>query len=99
MTASPATECRAQPGEFVPVVDRARCEGKAECVRVCPYDVFEVHRIDDKDFAPLGLLAKLKVLAHGRKSAYAPLASACQACGKCVAACPEQAIKLVRVQP
>ncbi|HEY4184287.1 MAG TPA: ferredoxin family protein [Polyangia bacterium] len=25
-----------------PVVDRARCEGKRDCVEVCPYGVFEV---------------------------------------------------------
>jgi 4Fe-4S ferredoxin len=96
MAASSPTECRAKPGELVPVVDRARCEGKAECVEVCPFHVFEVRRIDDADFAPLGVLAKLKSLAHGRKTAYTPRASACEGCGKCVAACPEKAIKLAR---
>jgi NAD-dependent dihydropyrimidine dehydrogenase PreA subunit len=80
------------------VVDRAKCEGKAECAVVCPYAVFEVRRIDDADFAELGLLAKIKSIAHGRKTAYTPRASACQACGKCVAACPEKAIKLARPQ-
>lgn len=91
------TECRAAAGEFTPVVDRSKCEGKAECVEVCPFHVFEVRRIDDADFARLGVLAKIKSIAHGRKTAYTPLASACQACGKCVAACPEKAIKLARV--
>jgi NAD-dependent dihydropyrimidine dehydrogenase PreA subunit len=94
MTAS--AECRATPGELAPVVDRARCEGKAECVEVCPVHVFEVRRMDDADFARLGLLAKLKSIAHGRKTAYTPRATACEACGKCVAACPEKAIKLAR---
>ena len=88
--------CRAEAGAFVPRIDRSRCEGKSDCVEVCPYDVFEVRRIDDADFAQLGLLGKLKSVAHGRKSAYTPRASACQACGKWVAACPEQAIKLER---
>jgi NAD-dependent dihydropyrimidine dehydrogenase PreA subunit len=92
----PAAECRAQPGEFVPVVDRARCEGKADCVRACPFDVFEVGRMEDGDFARLGVFAKLKSLAHRRQTAYTPRASACQACGECVAACPEKAIKLTR---
>jgi len=92
-------ECRAKPGEFAPVVDRARCEGKAECVEVCPYDVFEVRRMDDADFARLGPLGKLKSLAHRRQTAYSPRASACQACGQCVAACPEKAIRLVRATP
>ena len=91
-----SNECRAAPGEFAPVVDRAKCEGKADCVEVCPLDVFEVRRIDDADFAQLGVLAKLKSIAHGRKTAYTPRASACEACGKCVVACPEKAIKLAR---
>jgi 4Fe-4S ferredoxin len=91
-----SAECRAQSGEFTPVVDRAKCEGKAECVDVCPLQVFEVRRMDDRDFAQLGVLAKLKSIAHGRKTAYTPRAPACEACGKCVAACPEKAIKLQR---
>ena len=90
------SECREAPGAFAPVVDRARCEGKAECVEVCPFDVFEVRRMGDADFAELGVLAKLRSVVHGRMTAYAPRAPACQACGKCVAACPEKAIKLVR---
>jgi len=92
-----AAQCRAQPGEFAPVVDRARCEGKAKCVVVCPVQVFEVRGIDDADFARLGLLAKLKSMAHGRKTAYTPRAFFCEACAKCVEACPEKAIKLARV--
>lgn len=91
-----ASDCRAAPGEFVPVVDRSKCEGKADCVRVCPFGVFEVGRIADADFARLGVLGKLKSLAHGKKTAYTPQASACQTCGKCVEACPEKAIKLSR---
>jgi 4Fe-4S ferredoxin len=98
MGSARATDCRAGPGEFAPVVDRGKCEGKAECVEVCPYHVFEVRRIDEADFAQLGLFAKLKSVAHGRKTAYTPQASACQACGKCVEACPEHAIKLARVR-
>jgi NAD-dependent dihydropyrimidine dehydrogenase PreA subunit len=97
MGATVVTDCRAAAGEFAPVVDRAKCEGKAECVEVCPYDVFAVRRIEDADFARLGAFAKLKSIAHGRKTAYTPSAASCRACGKCVAACPEKAIKLVRV--
>jgi NAD-dependent dihydropyrimidine dehydrogenase PreA subunit len=91
-----SAECRAIPGEFAPVVDRAKCEGKAKCVEVCPVQVFEVRRMDAADFATLGMLAKLKSIAHGRKTAYTPRASTCEACGKCVEACPEKAIKLAR---
>jgi NAD-dependent dihydropyrimidine dehydrogenase PreA subunit len=90
----PGEKCAAEPGRFLPLVDRARCEGKSDCVAVCPYDVFEVRRIDDADFARLGFFAKLKSRAHGRKTAYTPRADLCQACGLCVVACPEKAIRL-----
>jgi NAD-dependent dihydropyrimidine dehydrogenase PreA subunit len=94
----PGENCRAATGTFHPVVDRARCEGKRDCVEVCPYGVFEVRRIDDADFARLPLLARLKSVAHRRQTAYAARAEACQACGLCVVACPEQALQLVRAQ-
>jgi NAD-dependent dihydropyrimidine dehydrogenase PreA subunit len=90
------SECPSPPGAFAPVIDRGRCEGKADCVDVCPFHVFEVRRIDDAHFAALGLVGKLKSVAHGRKTAYTPKAADCQACGKCVTACPEKAIKLQR---
>jgi NAD-dependent dihydropyrimidine dehydrogenase PreA subunit len=80
-----------------PQIDRNRCEGKADCVDVCPFEVFEVRVIDPVDRAALTLMGKLKSLAHRGKTAYTPNAGACQACGMCVAACPEKAIKLVRV--
>jgi len=71
-------ECKQEPGEFAPVVDRGKCEGKSDCVRVCPYDVFEVRRIDDEDYDTLSFIARLKVRAHGMKSAYTPRADACR---------------------
>ncbi len=91
----PGALCKAEPAAFRPVIDHARCEGKRECLAVCPYDVFEVRKIDDADFKPLRLLAKLKVFAHRKQTAYAVRADACQACGLCVVACPEKAIRLV----
>jgi len=33
-------------GVLVPVIDRDRCEGKKDCVEVCPYDVFEMGVLD-----------------------------------------------------
>ena len=92
----PGGECRAEPGGWHPSVDRGRCEGKSDCVDVCPYDVFEVRRIDDGDFARLSLLGRLKSMAHQRRTAYTPRADACHACGLCVVSCPEKAIALVR---
>ncbi len=53
-----------------PVVDHGRCEAKRDCVRVCPYDVFEVRRMDPDDFTALGLLGKLRTTAHRRMTAY-----------------------------
>ncbi len=91
----PGEQCRASPGRWRPVVDRSRCEGKRDCVEVCPYEVFEVRRIDDADYAALSFFARMKVLAHRKQSAYTPRADACQACGLCVVACPEGALRLV----
>ncbi len=91
----PGSECKAPAGELGPVVDRARCEGKEDCVAVCPYGVFEVRRMDDEDFAALPFFAKLKSRVHGRQTAYTPRADACRACGLCVVACPERAVRLV----
>ena len=91
----PGQECRAPAGSTKPVIDRSKCEGKSDCVDVCPEEVFEVRRIDDADFAALGFFGKLKSRAHRRMSAYTPNADACRACGLCVVACPEKAITLM----
>lgn len=90
------SECGEEPGLLRPVIDRRRCEGKADCVEVCPYGVFEVRRIDDADYRALPLLARLKSRAHRFQSAYTPKADQCHSCGLCVTACPEKAIKLAR---
>jgi NAD-dependent dihydropyrimidine dehydrogenase PreA subunit len=92
----PGEECRADAGTYVPEINRSKCEGKRDCVEVCPYNVFEVRRMDDADFEALGFFAQLKSRAHKRQSAYTPNADQCKACGLCVVACPEKAIKLVR---
>jgi NAD-dependent dihydropyrimidine dehydrogenase PreA subunit len=94
--ARPGEKCQADPGTWHPIIDRARCEGKRDCVEVCPHDVFEVRRIDDADFARLSLRGKVKSLAHRRQTAYTPRADACRACGLCVVACPEKAIRIER---
>jgi NAD-dependent dihydropyrimidine dehydrogenase PreA subunit len=88
--------CRQEPGVVQPIVDPSRCEGKAACVAVCPVDVFEVVRMAPELFRTLALGAKVKVWVHGMKTAATPNASACEACGLCVAACPENAIRLSR---
>jgi NAD-dependent dihydropyrimidine dehydrogenase PreA subunit len=91
----PGQQCKASPGAYEPRVDPNRCEGKSECVAVCPYGVFEVGRIADEAFAKLSFLGRLKSRGHGRRTAFTPRADLCQACGSCVVACPEGAIQLV----
>ena len=91
----PGEKCAAEPGGYRVLVDRARCEGKGDCVDVCPYGVFELGRLPDEEFAKLGPLGKLKSVVHGRKTAFTPRAEACRACGLCVVACPEKALALL----
>jgi len=91
----PGMKCQAEPGLYRPEVNVRRCEGKGACVVVCPYKVFEVGRISDEAFRRLPPLFKLRSWAHGKKTANIPRADACRACGLCVVACPERAIRLV----
>jgi 4Fe-4S ferredoxin len=79
----------------VPVIDRSRCEAKADCVRVCPYGVFTVRTLLEAERRDLGWWSRLRLTLHGGKQAVASAAEACHNCGLCVAACPEDAISLV----
>jgi 4Fe-4S ferredoxin len=87
--------CSDMPGRVVPVIDRNRCEGKSACVDVCPYHVFELRTLAADDRAALSLVGKLKSWVHGGKQSYAVGSEDCHACGLCVAACPERAIRLM----
>ncbi|HXK23763.1 MAG TPA: ferredoxin family protein [Myxococcota bacterium] len=88
------SECKGEPGRVAPVVDRNRCEAKEDCVRVCPYDVFEIRSLTREDRAALSLLGKLKAWAHGNRQAYVVRGADCHACQLCIEACPEQALTL-----
>jgi NAD-dependent dihydropyrimidine dehydrogenase PreA subunit len=96
MNASVPPPAYKEPGRLVPVIDRNRCEGKEDCVRVCPYDVFEVAVLDEAARAALAFFPRLKARFHGFRQAFAVAADRCHACGECVKACPEKAIRLVR---
>jgi 4Fe-4S ferredoxin len=88
-------ECKGT-GLLRPVIDRNRCEGKEDCVRVCPYAVFELGVLSRDERAALSFVGKLKAFAHGGRQAFAVRADACHGCGLCVEACPEKAIRLAR---
>lgn len=96
MSASSDRDCPQPAGVVMPVIDRNRCEGKAECVAVCPVGLFELGVLPAAARNGLTMKGKLKGFVHGWRQAFIVRADACESCGKCVAHCPEGAIKLVR---
>ena len=88
--------CKQLPGEFQPVINRSRCEGKADCVRVCPTGVFGVGTLPRPERTGLSLTGYLKGYVHRWQQALLVRPDACEACGLCVSACPERAIRLER---
>ena len=90
-------DCRQEPGVFTPVIDRNRCEGKADCVPVCPYSVFTVGTLPKNQRGGLSFIGKLKGSAHKWQQALLVNPESCRACGLCIKACPEHAITLARV--
>jgi NAD-dependent dihydropyrimidine dehydrogenase PreA subunit len=81
-------------GALIPVIDRSRCEAKGDCVDVCPYHVFEVRPLAPADKLGLSWFARFKARVHGDRQAFVVRGAECHACGLCVSACPERAIKL-----
>src|SRR5690348_7072488 len=88
--------CKEEAGLLKPLIDQNRCEGKEDCVAVCPYQVFEIRKLSTSEKKELRFSTRLKLLAHGGKQAFVVRSEACHSCGLCVVACPEKAIKLVR---
>ena len=96
MTRATERDCPQPAGTFHPVIDRNRCEGKAECVAVCPVKVFEIGVLPAEARTGLSFKGKLKGFSHSWRQAFAVRAEACEACGHCVKHCPEEAIVLSR---
>ncbi|HEY8121873.1 MAG TPA: ferredoxin family protein [Myxococcota bacterium] len=93
-----APDCRGEPGRVAPAIDRNKCEGKADCVRVCPYGVFEMGVLPPAQRASLSWLGRLKGWAHAYRQAFVVKPLDCHACNLCVDACPESAIQLVSMR-
>ncbi|MEI7848971.1 MAG: ferredoxin family protein [Chloroflexota bacterium] len=89
-------DCKQEPGVFIPVIDRNRCEGKADCVPVCPDTVFAVGTLPKVQRTGLTLVGRLKGAAHGWQQTLLVNPENCRACGLCIKACPEHAITLTR---
>lgn len=92
------SKCSDMEKKLMPVVNFNNCGGKEDCVEVCPYDVFEMRPISDEDKSTLNLKGKIKTFFFKQK-AYVINPDQCHACGLCVQACPEKAIKLTRFIP
>jgi NAD-dependent dihydropyrimidine dehydrogenase PreA subunit len=81
---------------MIPVINRNKCEGKADCVAVCPVSVFAVQTLPKEQRKDLSLIGKMKGYAHKWQQAVLILPDACEGCGLCVRSCPESAITLTR---
>jgi NAD-dependent dihydropyrimidine dehydrogenase PreA subunit len=81
---------------MIPVIDRNSCEGKADCVAVCPVSVFAVQTLPEDQRSGLSLKGKLKGMVHKWQQAALVNPDACEGCGLCVRSCPESAITLTK---
>jgi NAD-dependent dihydropyrimidine dehydrogenase PreA subunit len=93
-----STDTCKEAGRVAPVINQNKCEAKADCVRVCPYNVFEIRTLTPEERSGLSWAGRIKTWAHGNKQAFVTAPDACHACGLCVTACPERAITLAPVK-
>lgn len=87
--------CTDEAGRVVPVISYTRCEGAGDCAEVCPFDVFELRKLTAEELGALSWTTWIKVKVHGGRQAFVINGDACHACGLCVKACPEHAIRLL----
>lgn len=92
----PGEVCKHPPGEFMPIINRNRCEGKADCVNACPFGVLGTKKFGRTELPGLNLVGMIKLWVHGGVQADVLDAGLCHACGLCVKVCPEQAITIGR---
>jgi NAD-dependent dihydropyrimidine dehydrogenase PreA subunit len=97
MAMAATEDCKQPAGVVAPVIDPHRCEGKGNCEEVCPFGVFALRKLTQSELKALPVLPWLKVIAHGSRQAFVVNADQCHACGLCVKACPEKAIRLNRL--
>lgn len=71
----------------LPVVDEDRCTACADCVEVCPKDLFSIHPVSHQ----LWVACKNR---DSKSQAEAACEVTCNACGRCVADAPEGLITL-----
>jgi 4Fe-4S ferredoxin len=90
--------CTEVSGRVAPIVDRNRCEGKEDCVRVCPFNVFEIGTLSAEQRSGLNFVGRLKAWSHGGKQAFVVNPLDCHACQLCIAACPEHALRLAPLE-
>jgi len=90
-----APDCPQPSGRYMPVVNRNRCEGKEDCVAVCPFQVFEMQMLSEADTGAMGFFSRFKARVHGNRQAFVVRANDCHACGVCITACPERALTLI----
>ena len=95
MTRLPS-QCQPEASMLIPIIDRNRCDGKQDCVAVCPFDVFAMQRLTALDLAMFSVPPRKAHKLVGKWQAFTVRAEACHACNLCVVACPENAIRLVR---
>ena len=88
-------DCR-EPKIMQPLINLGKCEGAGDCAEVCPYDVFEIRKANEAERKGFNLKERIKSFVNGHKKGFVIKAGQCHACGLCVKACPEKAIKLTR---
>src|SRR5258706_3803345 len=81
-------DCKQGAGVFIPVINRNKCEGKADCEATCAYDVFTIGVLPKDERVDLTLMGKVKGFGHGWKQSFVTNAELCHACGLCVQNCP-----------